>query len=155
MTLIVYRDGVMAADTAVIKSSSGLVVGYLKKVHKSPSGWLGGCAGSSYDIEKFEEWFLRDMEGPTPKCKAMSALLVDPEGHIRLCSDEFKMDAFTIPHPWHVIGYGSDFAIGCLAAGASAVKTLRLSMQYCPTISGKVHSETLTSSRKKGIPFRS
>jgi ATP-dependent protease HslVU (ClpYQ) peptidase subunit len=155
MTLVVYKNKVMAADSAVSvhNQQRTLIVGHTKKVYKSHDGWLIGCAGSSYDIQVFVDWFLAGRNLPGPRVKNMEAMVVAPDETMYMFSDEFKTEPFVLAARHYAIGTGGDFAMGALAAGASAVRAIQLTKISIPIINGCVHTEVLTSSGKKNIPF--
>ena len=55
MTIIAYRDGVMAADTATWQG--GVMIGdRSKKIMRTPEGFLIACAGELSVISKFRAW---------------------------------------------------------------------------------------------------
>ena len=54
MTIITYRNGVMAGDTIVIEGD--LRVGCTTKVRKMTDGTLAGMAGSFNAVEAFFAW---------------------------------------------------------------------------------------------------
>ncbi len=145
MTLIVYRDGVMAGDSLVTKQSGTLIVDHAKKVYKSSDGYLFGCCGATYDIQHYNDWFMHNRDKKMPPMKNISVLQISPDGVIRVFDDEFKMDSFFIHNKWYAMGLGHEFATGCLMAGASAVDTVKMATKRIPYIGGKICAVRLTN----------
>ena len=124
MTVIAYRNGIMAADSCV--SQGSMAVGTMPKIVKTPGGWLAGGAGLAKTIREFLKWADKDFApAHRPKAKAadLSGIAVSPEGVVFFYEDEW--DAFTIDGPYHAIGSGGDAALIAMDMGASAKRAVK------------------------------
>lgn len=146
MTIVAYRDGIMAADSAIWASDKHIICSYRKKIMRSDGGSLFGTSGSvanslraerhiktcGLDFSKFKD-VLPDGN--------FSGLLVMPNGKI------FILEADMWPQPirmkWAAIGAGSTFSMGALAAGASAEQAVRLAIKHTDCGGGPVQVERL------------
>lgn len=124
MTTIVYRDGVLAADSAVTDRET--YVGETIKIWRSPMGVLGGVTGCLGDSAKFRDWFVGGCQGGVPDFSDndSEALLVQPDGSVEWVGKGQKR--FAIKSRFYAIGSGFKIALGALHAGASAERALEI-----------------------------
>jgi hypothetical protein len=137
MTVIVYRDGVMAADTGCFQGS--LIVGTdEEKIIRLPQGSLLACAGCKDDIWRFREWATADFQADQrPKDFAdFGALLVAKSGEIT------KYGKSCHPYPsageWAVEGAEEDFLVGLLVMGATAEVAVQHAIERSAWAAGRV-----------------
>lgn len=144
MTIICYRDGVMAADTAAI--ADGIRQSSSFKIIRSQHGVLAACAGSSADCYKFERWF---QDGSDPFRFKISLEEEGSFGGIFVLSDgqvhrvTYKGDIYPVYAKFHAEGSAYQFALGALAAGCSAEETVKLCIEHCQGVGGPVQIEVL------------
>lgn len=141
MTIIVYRDGIMAADTWV--TAGECVVGDASKIIKTSNG-LWGASGHLADMGKFHLW--ADCDNPDPDIfekmgfEDFFGIHVDNDGAI------FYFDQLSKGIPTHiladfaVVGSAQDIAFGALEMGASAVEAVKATARRVPSIGGWVES---------------
>lgn len=153
MTIIAYRDGIMAADTAVTQDH--MIVAHRKKVHKTAHGVLVGCAGrTSYSqavLEAVEAMPLNDVRtGEILTILAgagddgASALIVHPNGAVyTACQKTGRL--ILIEAPYYAIGAGAEVAIGAMAVGATAVQAAAAAVKHSHYCGGAVDSMPLDS----------
>lgn len=124
MTTIVYRDGIMAADTAVF--DRGTYCGKATKIWRNSAGWLFGGAGALGDIAIYRDWFMAGMTGETPKFEEnrSEGLAVDPEGRMFWHGTESRH--VQIEGPYAAIGTGFQIALGALYMGATAEQAVEM-----------------------------
>jgi len=124
MTTIVYRDGVMAADTAVF--DRGVYVGQAIKIFRSVNGTLGGVAGCFGDSSAFGVWFKNGFDEETPDFKDADSegLIVHKNGDAEWVGKDKKR--FPIQAEYHTIGSGFLVAMGALHIGASALRAVEV-----------------------------
>lgn len=137
MTVIAYRDGVMASDSGVF--SQGTIMPWGRKVCRGPDGVLYGGVG---DVALCSEFLRRVAAGEDfllPQDKGdgadFSVLIVRgdevswllPGGEVRL------FDA-----PYAAIGAAMDVAIGAMWAGASAEDAVRACLLHSQSAGGVV-----------------
>jgi hypothetical protein len=141
MTIIAYRDGVMAGDTQ--HNANNQLVGYEEKVIKNHLGALWGASGDNSQSKACEDWFLKvtsivDLRSPPPFSKGQG-LLVFPDGNVFSVYDglstrtlEFKHFGFT------AIGSGADFAMGAMAMGATAEQAVKVAIDFNLNCGGEI-----------------
>lgn len=124
MTTIVYRDGILAADTAVF--DRGTYCGQATKIACAPDGSIGGGAGALGDVARFLDWLCDGKNGPAPEPvdDCTECFWVDPDSrawwaHKGSCATELKGDYFAI-------GSGFQLAMGALAMGATAIEAVNI-----------------------------
>lgn len=143
MTIICYRDGVMACDSAFWAGGS-TIVGHGQKIFRLPQGGLIGCSGDSGMFEWFPEWINRGApltERETPSDSGFGAVLVKPDGTIVWYNA--RCLPMTIRADFYACGAAETFATGALAAGATAEEAVRLAIKYTDGAGGEVHVERL------------
>lgn len=132
MTIIVYRDGILAADTAIWRGC--IYVGDAQKITKTNDGILVGAAGNAMECEAFRKWAAGNRRSAwKPQNDDFNGLLIEPSGMVSQYSGLNKVPC-NIEYPFHAIGYGYEIAYGALDMGASAydaVKSAILRHAYC------------------------
>ena len=63
MTIVVFRDGIMAADSLATNHHNVRVRKIRKLARRDSDGALAGVAGFAGDCTDFLAWFLRNKEG--------------------------------------------------------------------------------------------
>lgn len=128
MTTIVYRDGVMAADSRAW-SGGHSPIGMKNKVHRLEDGTLVGCASSIPGAaEAAVQWYRAgaDPKGEPPR--EFNLLVVRPDGSAYLADDNPYLSG-PLHAPYFAIGSGRQFALGALAMGADAVEAVSIGIQ--------------------------
>lgn len=143
MTIVIYRDGVMAADSQV--GLDGTAVGTYKKVIKTKDGWLAGASGEISAMEEFFNWVRDGRQKDNPPIPGMSGMMVSPKGEV------FQVDENLIPYKmeseFYICGSGYAVAIGALAMGASPEKAVEITIKYSYSCGGPI--EVVTLGKKK------
>lgn len=142
MTVIVYRDGVIAADSG--SWSGDATHRWSRKIARAPDGTLYGCAGSAAMTERFLQW-AESGEGPMPEIQPgkdgdgasrLIALKITPDGVVSLLSAEGEG---VMPGARYMaIGGGSTVAFGALFMGASAEQAVLASIEHSGAALGPV-----------------
>lgn len=124
MTVIAYRDGVMAADSQVTDSGADMVYGEVEKI-TTINGWLIGAAHSLIHTQQFFRW----MRGSKiePDWGLVHGVAIRPDGRM------FEFDHAKTPFEMKcehgfAIGSGARFAIAAMMAGADAMKAVEIAM---------------------------
>jgi|SRR5579884_365978 hypothetical protein len=140
MTVIAYRDGIMAADSACWDGNVIYSVAR-KKIVRLKDGSLFAGTGSTSVIEAARAWLNGEADRPAAVSENdFSALIVRPNGAV--FGIEHNMLLFEQPPaPYHYLG--PDFVAGALAAGASAAEAVRLTIQGTNLAAGEVQTEAL------------
>lgn len=151
MTVIAYRDGVLAADTAIWQGN--LLVGHRHKIRRLKDGRLYAASGFKPDCDEFFAYLNgKQPEPPKPLDNRdyFDAIVVAPEqrwkadGKFRLY--DVSGDSFV------TVGAHCDFLIGAMAAGASAEEAVRLAIRHGDSAGGDVQVERVEVSELRRIP---
>lgn len=124
MTTIVFRDGVLAADTAVF--DRGCYCGQAEKIHRAPNGSLFGAAGALGDLVRFKDWMMAgEPEDKRPEFRDddSEAIVIRPDGTVHWFGTR---DYAEIVGDFHAIGSGFRVAMGAFAAGATAEQAIEI-----------------------------
>lgn len=146
MTVIVYRDGVMAADSLL--SASGSVAAFADKV-RDINGWLIGIAGDWGVACELFDWFESECKEGLKRPPATIAvgedkypvnmLLVNKKDGVVLAIDGLGYPQ-KIKGPFFSIGSGADIAIGACEVGASAVDAVKAAIKHSCSCGGKTRA---------------
>ena len=126
MSTIVYRDGIMAADTRAWAGRSS-PIGQKAKIRRLSNGFLLGCAsGVPGAGEYLMDWYEdgHDHEKLILP-KDFTLLIVNTNGQAFLADDSPHLSG-PITAPWFAIGSGCDYAMGAMAMGATAVQAVEV-----------------------------
>jgi len=133
MTIIAYRSGVMAADTASILGD-GTKLSNDKKIIKVMGHLFGLCGSYCPDIAEAADWWLHD-SGAMGRW-AFTMLVVTPEGRVELVGDDGVFN--TITEDYFAIGSGAQCALGAMHAGATARQAAKAAIQWNDSCGGRV-----------------
>jgi len=133
MTTIVFRDGVLCADTAVFDRDC--YCGETEKIWRVAihlgAGRLAGLAGSFRDMQMFRQWCedgCPDGAAPTLRYEPSEGLVINADGsHVWLGN---KGEVVPWRAPYVAIGSGVHLAIGALAMGATAEQALAVACDH-------------------------
>jgi hypothetical protein len=149
MTIIAYRDGIMAGDT-LVSSDEGQFVGFDEKVVKNLLGALWGAMGDNGECHRCCEWFLKakglvDLHAP-PRFSDGQGLIVFPDGDVFTVYDGYARQSIEHRHfGYTAIGAGCDFALGAMAMGATAEQAVKVAIDFSLLCGGEIHSVRLDS----------
>ena len=142
MSVIVYRDGVLASDSRAY-SGSLRPIGRKRKTRRLDCGTLVGVTASVPGIlEWILEWYGEGAEplAPLPAGdydRSFSLLAVRPDGQAF-----FAYDALALSGPlagdYFAIGSGASYALGALYHGASAEEAVAAAVGLDPLCGGPV-----------------
>lgn len=132
MTTIVYRDGVMAADTRLVLGSL-ICPGGIHKIAKTKKGALVGCAGSADNSHAFLAWADGKRTEDPPKDDDADGLIVEPDGSILMYDGNGIFPV--VNAPFAACGSGARVAVGAMAMGATALEAMRIAMR-CDVYTG-------------------
>ncbi len=139
MSVVVFRDGVMASDSGQWMGS--IRSGTLRKVAKSTSGFIYGACGSSPAVWNFFAWVDGGEQGDAPKP-------VCENGEDSFFAMWYRSDkglwmidgtgAFPVTAPYFALGPSKGVALGALWAGASAADAVRATIEHSDDAFGAV-----------------
>lgn len=132
MTTIVYRDGVLAADSRAYSGArhSG---GQKAKIFITDRGTLIGCSTNQPGLaEAFARWRMMStdsMEFEFDKEPSFSALEILPDGRWLLFEDSL-FPSGPISGDFIAVGSGAEYALGALSLGATAVAAVEVAAGF-------------------------
>jgi hypothetical protein len=139
MTVIAYRDGVMAADAGGWRGDA--VMPWFRKVARGPDGALYGGSGSAARVCEFLAWVdggcLGEMPLPRAEGKGrsdMSILIARPDGGVEILSHESR--EILTGAPYAAIGACAEVCLGAMYAGADAETAIRAALEHGNGASG-------------------
>lgn len=128
MTTIAYRDGVLAADSLVTLGETALP-GATKKITRLPSGDLFGFCGALADGMMLLKALLDEEEDlPTWRGGTTGVLIEKKTGRISVYEGHGPF--IYEPARFGAWGSGMEFALGALAAGASAEQAVKIATKF-------------------------
>ena len=130
MTVIAYRDGILACDSAW--NDDHLLVNSMTKIARLSWGALYGAAGDSDDRDLIE--LLTKLGSRIPSHaelkvieRDINALLITPSFDVyNIQTGTNEAYAFQVHMPFIAIGSGRELAMGAMAAGAGAEEAARI-----------------------------
>lgn len=141
MTVICYRDGIMAADTAIWQAD--IFVAETMKIIRTAAGELVACAGEKPDIEAFENWsrtgFASDLR--PRETEDFGAIVVRRDG--RISRFDCNMRGYDDTNFWAVEGCHAEFMSALMLAGYSAEAAVEMAIKHCAFAGGEVQVEKL------------
>lgn len=142
MTIVAYKDGVMAADTAFW--CGPVIEGHATKIRRLKNGALVGCSGDGTIYQWFFDWIENHgakSDREKPDAGGFGALVVTPDGEVIRYGENCL--PITLTGPFFAMGAGATFAMGAMAAGASAEEAVRLTIENTDTAAGNIQVERL------------
>lgn len=138
MTIIAYRDGVLAADRRIVTEKAVTIVGDMVKIGRAKGGrWA--IAGDHGCAQELLNWFSAGRVGPQPYHEDADGML------IWLPDSLSNPEMFTEGRWWRdpdaefwAWGSGRDFALGAMGAGATAEEACKVAMMFDPCCGGTV-----------------
>lgn len=143
MTVIVYRDGVMASDTSAWDDRS--VHRWSRKIIRGADGSLYGTFGQCSEGQAFLRWVDEGCVGEQPMPRevvneddSFGILRVREPGLIGLLVKPYGWEVFKAPY--YAVGGGSAVSWGTLYAGADAETAVRAAIEHSTVARGDVQS---------------
>lgn len=139
MSVVVYKDGIMAADSKAYGGKGQCSPGWKRKAHRLEDGTrVGVVSACPGEPERFVAWLAAgaDPEAWKGDKPDLRALIVKPNGDVYLAADSCYFSG-PIQCDCYAIGSGSEFAFGAMAMGASAEQAVRIAMMHDPNCGGE------------------
>lgn len=124
MSVIAYKQGVMAADKRAVDSYGVITV--TTKLFKREGLGVLGVAGKTNDCLRVRAWFL---EGhPFPKNIDVDFMILTEDGVCKVYRS--SMCGTVVEGPYAAIGSGSDYAIAAMDLGEGAVAAVLFASKF-------------------------
>jgi ATP-dependent protease HslVU (ClpYQ) peptidase subunit len=125
MTTIAYKDGVLVADTQA--TSGSWKRGTTVKIHRV-GRLLVGFAGDLASCQRFLSWVKSGLEDDSPLEEGSEAFVIEPCG--RLTSWQGAIGHVMNFGEFYSTGSGCSYAVGAMAAGATAEEAVLVAAKY-------------------------
>lgn len=149
MTVICYRNGVMAADTGGF--TGNVLTSEIENKIRRHGDFLAGCAGPVPEVEHFHAWarcmhstwpldsWLTDVAPMDCEPEMFGALVVSRLG----CITRFnhKGRPYDNRQSWGIEGCGDEFMCALMLAGFDAEAAVRLAIKHYAWAGGDVQIE--------------
>jgi hypothetical protein len=140
VTIIAYRDGVLAADSLATDVNYDGRCGMVMKIARSPDGEIGGASGGGGDSALFVRWLQDGMQEKDDiwplDDKETEAFVVERNKRVVYFNRWGKRD--TIKAPFHAIGSGAPYALGAMAVGATAEEAVAAAIKLSVWCGGRI-----------------
>jgi hypothetical protein len=138
MTTVVFRDGVLAADSQC-SAAGWRQPGGMTKIWRVKKRLVSGT-GDVSRMHAFLRWVDGGMKGKPPEMTEGSGIIVEPDGTVREfeAAGEMSFDA-----PFYAWGSGMPAALAALYMGASAERAVEIAMLVDPRSGGATQSMRL------------
>lgn len=146
MTTVVYRDGILASDSAVWDGADYSTMAHkTKKLFRLKDGSIVGIYGTLHTCLNLIAYLNGD-EKPG-RLEGASAIVVKPSGRI-ICY-EGATQIPVIKARYIAAGSGASVALGALFQGANAMEAVKAAIYHDSGSRGPVRSLTLIESTKR------
>ena len=138
MTIIVWKDGILAADSASWMGPI-MVSDQVDKVKRIGAALIG-CCGDQEDILAFYRWYEGGAEPesfPKMKDKHFGAIVATAERVVQI-DGKGRTDIIDDIPFGNAVGYGDMFVRGALANGATAIEAVELAIAKVAYVGGHV-----------------
>lgn len=151
MTVVAYRDGILAADS-MMTDDCGITS--VQKIWRLPNGSLFGGAGSAGYVAAVRDWLFSGASlKHKPDCSKFESayagcIVVGKDGS---CSAlDSYLSSIVVTAPYYAVGSGAPHALTLMAIGYSAEDAVRVIVekQLADGVGGTV--QTLALRAKKG-----
>lgn len=136
MTVIAYRDGVIAADSLMV-GGGHIMSRDVTKIYKNGSILHGACGDAAW-CKSFHDWMNLGLKGNCPGMRSdeSGAIIILPTGLIV----DVNVAGFIIRSDldFWAIGCGADYAIGAMECGASAEEACKVAITWNSECGGDI-----------------
>lgn len=137
MTVIAFRDGIMASDTQLVPSGHGVC-----KLARLPDGSVAGGAGLWAKVwaglSYLADGGSLDGKGEKPDVEGAEFLIARPDGSVWIIEEQFP--AYPVLTARTAIGSGEDFARMAMEFGLSAADAVAKTIAMSPMCGGAVQT---------------
>lgn len=141
MSVICFRDGVLAADSRAYGGHGCPSPGVKSKLHRLDDGSRVGVVSAKLGHpEKFVAWLRAggdpaEWVGDLPDLRA---IVVRPDGAVHLYDDNIWASGPIGPADFFALGSGTEYALGAMHMGASAAEAVEAAIRFDANSGGAV-----------------
>ena len=142
MSTVVYRDGVLAADSRAYGGHGQDSPGEKRKIYRLKDGSVVGVTSGVLGMgERFAAWLNAggDPSAWTGSDPDLRAIIIRPGGEVFLADDGLYFSG-PIRCDHYAIGSGAPYAMGAMAMGASAVQAVHVAIAHDCHSGGRVRA---------------
>ncbi|MCF4166345.1 hypothetical protein L2U69_11875 [Zavarzinia compransoris] len=141
MTTVAYKDGIIAADTALGTGKGGCIATvHVRKIGRAPCGGLVGCSGQADSVaavvRRVEEGGF-GAAGLAEVPPAADGFFVSRGGAITIIGEQ---GCYPVRGAVYACGSGEIAALAAMMAGASAEEAVRIAIQLDHATGGEVET---------------
>lgn len=130
MTVIAYRNGVLAADKQSTRGST--FANKATKIARRSDGALIGCAGATPIALRYRQWFLSgEAQDSRPALRegddSAGAIVVRPDGTVE---EHIGPAVEVLEGEFFAVGCGADFALAAMEMGANAERAVEVASKF-------------------------
>jgi ATP-dependent protease HslVU (ClpYQ) peptidase subunit len=151
VTTIAYRAGVLAGDTLITEGDTKLPE-HGRKVFRLRDGRLFGSSGNAEDGMILLDSVRKGEPTPLFKGGTVKALLVETDGTLKCYEGRRWTRVAGVEYA--ALGNGAHYALGAMAAGATAVQAVRAGMKHDTHSGGRVQYLNLEKRKRRGKSSR-
>lgn len=137
LTIVCYKDGVMAADTRIVHGDAGIIRGSkLMKKRVGRHDHILGFAGDVSYAKLYCDWYCSKKQQPMPdqlrhipEDRSFTVLILIGK---RLYEADGICRPMEIEAKFHAIGSGAQAALGAMHAGSSALQAAKIACKIDP-----------------------
>jgi hypothetical protein len=139
MTVIAFKNGVLATDTATFQND--IIVGYYPKIQANARFCWAAC-GLLPEVAAFAEWALSGFNtGTRPtKSESFGAVVVYRNGPVYKCGETFVLYDVTHYKAPIVDGAASEYMLGIMHGGSSAIDAVNAAIKHSVWAGGECHA---------------
>jgi|SRR5579872_1322793 len=126
MTVIAYRDGIVAADSAAFNGDRR--TGTVDKLTKLKDGSVLAMLGGLGEASRLAAWVIAGCKGEQPLGDEGAVVVFRRGGVIDIYEKGTKQIATRAP--FQSFGAGADMAFGAMAAGATAEEAIAVACEH-------------------------
>lgn len=134
MSVVAYKDGILAGDTKAYGGRGESSPGQKAKIHRLEDGTRVGIVSAVLgEPERFLAWMKggEDRSNWTGDKPDLRALIIRPNGEVYIANDSIWFTG-PIECATYAIGSGGDFAQGAMAMGATAQRAVYIACDLDP-----------------------
>lgn len=126
MTVIAYRDGILAADSRVT-DTHGLITGTVRKIGRHGDLRWAWC-GDHGNARRLLDWVLGKRKDKQPEFKSGSVIIIPDDGPATVYG---QGTSWPVPdREFHAWGSGGMIALGAMAMGAGATEACEAACRF-------------------------